>query len=140
MWPSRATDSSAKPDSEGLRLDKWLWAARFFKTRELAAKACDIGRVEVNGLRAKPSRTLRAGDSMLVKNEGGTFGIEVLELSDTRGPAATAQTLFRETEESRAAREREIEQRRNLPFDGMVPAGKPSKHARSAGERLRGRR
>ncbi len=126
-------------DTPGLRLDKWLWAARFFKTRELAAKSCDIGRVEVNGLRAKPSRNVRAGDALVVKNEGGTFGIEVLALSEVRGPVATAQTLYRETEESRINREREAEVRRSLPFDGMTAAGKPSKHARQAGERLRGR-
>ena len=123
----------------GLRLDKWLWAARFFKTRELAAKSCDIGRVEVNGQRAKPSRTVRQGDAMLVKNEGGTFGIEVLSLSDVRGPAATAQTLYHETDESRERRAKEAAQRTSFTPDGMMPVGKPSKHDRTAAQRMRGR-
>lgn len=122
-----------------IRLDKWLWAARFFKTRELAASACDIGRIEVNGQRAKPSRTVRVGDKLQVKNEAGTFGIELLDASGMRGPAAVAQGLYRESEESRVERAREAEERKTLGLDQLAGAGRPSKHDRSARDRLRGR-
>jgi ribosome-associated heat shock protein Hsp15 len=84
-----------------VRLDKWLWAARFFKTRSLAAKACEMGRIQSNGQPAKASREVRAGDMLQVKNDGGDFQVEVLALSEMRGPAAVAQTLYRETEASR---------------------------------------
>ena len=125
--------------AEGLRLDKWLWAARFFKTRELAAKSCDIGRIEVNGLRAKPSRTVRLGDALVIKNEGGTYEVEVLVLSENRGPAAQAQTLFRESEESRRRRELEAAERKAAAPDGMAAPGKPSRRDRSSMDRLRRR-
>jgi len=85
-------------------MDKWLWAARFFKTRSLASRACDLGRIESNGLRAKPAREVRCGDKLVIQNEGGRFEIEVLAVSDIRGPAAIAQTLYRETDASREAR------------------------------------
>ncbi len=87
-----------------VRIDKWLWAARFFKTRGLAARACELGRVQSNGLRAKPAREVHAGDRLRVENEGGVFEIEVLELSDMRGPAAVAQKLYHESDASREAR------------------------------------
>jgi len=80
-----------------VRIDKWLWAARFFKTRSLASKACDLGRIHSNGIQAKPAREVRAGDMLTVRNEGGEFQVEVLTLSEMRGPAAVAQTLYRET-------------------------------------------
>ena len=76
-----------------VRTDKWLWAARFFKTRALAIKACDLGRVQANGLRVKPARDVHSGDMLRIENEGGIFEIEVLQLSEMRGPAAVAQTL-----------------------------------------------
>ena len=82
-------------------MDKWLWVGRFFKTRSLAAKACELGRIEADGQRSKAAREVRVGDRLKVKNDGGDFEIEVLVLSDIRGPAAVAQTLYRETEESR---------------------------------------
>jgi len=85
---------------DGTRIDKWLWAARFFKTRELASKACEMGRITSNGVRAKSAREVRAGDRLQVKNEAAEFEIEVLALSQQRGPAAVAQTLYRETEAS----------------------------------------
>ena len=78
-----------------VRMDKWLWAARFFKTRALAARACDLGRVESNGQKAKAAREVRAGDMLQVKNDGGDFQVEVLVLSEMRGPAAVARTLYR---------------------------------------------
>src|ERR1022692_3806580 len=84
-----------------VRMDKWLWAARFFKTRSLAARACELGRIESNGIAAKPAREVRAGDLVQVKNDTGDFRLEVLALSEMRGPAAVAQTLYRETEASR---------------------------------------
>ena len=87
-----------------VRMDKWLWAARFFKTRTLAARACELGRIESNGQRAKAARDVRVGDMLRVTNDGGDFVVEVLLLSDVRGPAAVAQTLYRETEASREMR------------------------------------
>jgi ribosome-associated heat shock protein Hsp15 len=84
----------------GVRLDKWLWAARFFKTRTLAAKACELGRIEADHQPARSSREVRAGDLLSIKTEGGDFQVEVLALSDMRGPASVAQTLYRETEAS----------------------------------------
>ena len=74
-----------------MRIDKWLWAARFFKTRALAAKACDLRRVRMHDIEAKPAREVRAGDMLQVKTEGGEYEVEVLGLSEMRGPAAVAQ-------------------------------------------------
>ena len=87
-----------------VRMDKWLWAARFFKTRSLAARACELGRIEANGQQAKRSREIRVGDLLQVKNDGGEFLVEVLLLSEIRGPAVIAQTLYRETAASRESR------------------------------------
>ncbi len=123
----------------GVRMDKWLWAARFFKTRSLAARACELGRVESNGQAAKPAREIRAGDMLRVKNDGGTFEIEVLALSEIRGPAAVAQTLYRETEASREARQRLAEQRSAMPNFEFEREGRPSKRDRRVINRLRGR-
>src|ERR1700752_1019409 len=87
-----------------MRIDKWLWAARFFKTRALAARACELGRVLSNGQPMKPARMIHAGSQLAITTEGGQFQVEVLGLSETRGPAAAAQALYRESEESKAAR------------------------------------
>ena len=87
-----------------MRIDKWLWAARFFKTRSLASRACDLGRISIGGQQVKPARELRIDDSLTVKNDSGDFQIEVLGLSELRGPASVAQTLYRETEESKEQR------------------------------------
>src|SRR5215472_8778222 len=112
----------------GVRIDKWLWAARFFKTRSIAEKACELGRVESNGQHAKPAREVKPGDMLRVKTEGGVFVVEVLGLSEMRGPAPVAQALYRETEESKEARRREAEARRMEPhFEGYREGGKPSK-------------
>src|SRR5215467_7285419 len=89
---------------DSVRMDKWLWAARFFKTRALAARACDLGRISSNGQLAKPARDVRVGDKLQVKNDSGDFQVEVLLLSEMRGPAAVAQTRYRETEASRELR------------------------------------
>jgi ribosome-associated heat shock protein Hsp15 len=123
----------------GVRLDKWLWAARFFKTRSLAARACELGRIESNGHPAKPAREVRIGDSLLVKNDGGDFQVEVLALSEMRGPAAVAQTLYRETEASRELRLKLAEERKAMPHFEALREGKPSKRDRREIDRLRGR-
>jgi len=113
-----------------VRIDKWLWAARFFKTRALASKACDLGRIHSNGISAKPAREVRVGDMLQVVNEGGEFKIEVLLLSEMRGPAAVAQTLYRETEESKAARIKLAEERKAMQLYAPLPEHRPSKRDR----------
>jgi ribosome-associated heat shock protein Hsp15 len=123
----------------GVRMDKWLWAARFFKTRTLARRACDIGRIECNGQRAKAAREVRAGDLLQVKNEGGDFEVEVLALSEMRGPAAVAQTLYRETEASRESRLKLAEERKAAPHFETLREGRPSKRDRRKIDRLRHR-
>ncbi len=96
----------------GVRIDKWLWAARFFRTRALASRACDLGRIQSNGNAAKASREVRLGDMLRVKTEGASFEVEVLALSEIRGPAAVAQTLYSETEASREMRVKLEEERK----------------------------
>lgn len=123
----------------GVRIDKWLWAARFFKTRSIAAHACELGRIQSNGIVAKPAREVKVGDALRVKNDGGEFQIEVLALSEMRGPAAVAQTLYRETEESKAARQKLIEDRRAMPTFDWEFEGRPSKRDRRNINKLRGR-
>lgn len=114
----------------GVRIDKWLWAARFFKTRALASKACDLGRIHSNNVEAKPAREVRVADMLHVKNEGGEFEIEVLELSEMRGPAAAAQKLYRETEASKAARMKLAEERKAMQQFAPIPTHRPSKRDR----------
>ena len=123
----------------GVRMDKWLWAARFFKTRTLAARACDLGRIESNGQPAKPAREVRIGDRLGVKSDAGDFQVEVLALSEMRGPAAVAQTLYRETEASRESRRQLAEERKAMPHFVAPREGKPSKRDRRKIDRLRGR-
>lgn len=121
-------------------MDKWLWAARFYKTRSLAARACELGRVVSHGVSAKPAREVKVGDRLRVKNDSGEFEIEVLGLSEMRGPAPVAQTLYRESEESKAARARAQEERKTMPyFEAIFSEGKPSKKDRRDINRLRGR-
>ena len=122
-----------------VRLDKWLWAARFFKTRALAAKVCDMGRVTTNGNTAKASRDVRLGDVLQVKTERDDLQVEVLLLSEVRGPAALAQTFYRETEASRALRLKLEEQRKSMPEPEALREGKPSKRDRRELDRFRGR-
>jgi ribosome-associated heat shock protein Hsp15 len=122
-----------------MRMDKWLWAARFFKTRALAARACELGRIASNGQPAKPSRDIRAGDRLQVKSDSGDFQVEVLLLSEVRGPAAVGQTLYRETEASRELRQKLIDERKALSQFETLPEGKPSKRDRRELARLRGR-
>ena len=121
----------------GVRMDKWLWAARFFKTRSLASRACDLGRIEANGQQAKASREVRVGDLLQVKNDGGEFQVEVVLLSEIRGPAMIAQTLYRETEASRELRLKLAEERKAMPNYEALREGKPSKRDRRKLDRLR---
>ena len=123
----------------GVRMDKWLWAARFFKTRSLAARACELGRIESNGQGAKPAREVRVGDLLQVKSASGEFQVEVLALSEMRGPAAVAQTLYRETEASRELRLKLAEERKAMPHFEPLRQGKPSKRDRREINRFRGR-
>jgi len=120
----------SSPGLTSVRIDKWLWAARFFKTRALAQKACELGRIHSNDIQAKPSREIRVGDMLRVKNEGGEFHIEVLALSAMRGPAAVAQGLYRETEESIAARQKAAEERKAMQEFAPIPERRPSKRDR----------
>jgi ribosome-associated heat shock protein Hsp15 len=113
-----------------MRLDKWLWAARFFKTRALASKSCDLGRIQSNGVRAKPARDVHAGDRLQIENEGGTFVVDILELSQIRGPAAVAQTLYRETEASREARAKLAAERKATEQYLPLPSRRPTKRDR----------
>jgi len=120
-------------------MDKWLWAARFFKTRSIAARACELGRIASNGRPAKAAREVRVGDMLQVKNDSGDFQVEVLLLSDMRGPAPVAQTLYRETEASRASRAKLAEERKTMPYFEAVGEGRPSKRDRRVLNRFRGR-
>jgi ribosome-associated heat shock protein Hsp15 len=113
-----------------VRMDKWLWAARFFKTRSLAARACELGRIQSNGQPAKAAREVRIGDMLRVTNDGGDFEIKVLLLSESRGPASIAQTLYRETEASQELRLKVAAERRAMKQFEELPAGRPSKRDR----------
>jgi ribosome-associated heat shock protein Hsp15 len=115
---------------DSVRIDKWLWAARFFKTRAQASKACDLGRILSNEIVAKAAREVRIGDKLEVKNEGGDFQIEVLALSQMRGPAAVAQTLYRESEASKAARAQLAAERKAMHEFAPLPEHRPTKRDR----------
>ena len=122
-----------------MRIDKWLWAARFFKTRALAAKACELSRVQCNGQPSKAAREVRVGDLLQVRNSGGDYQVEVLLLSEVRGPAIVAHTLYRETEESKELRRKAAEERKAMPPFEAFREGKPSKRDRRELDQLRGR-
>lgn len=125
--------------ADAVRLDKWLWAARFYKSRSLAAHACELGRVRSAGQPVKPARDVHVGDMLQVKNDSGEFEIEVLGLSEMRGPAPIAQLLYRETEASRELRFRLAAQRKAMPSFETTRVGKPSKRDRREIDRLRRR-
>ena len=122
-----------------VRTDKWLWAARFFKTRALAARACDLRRIQSNGRPAKPAREVRIADMLRITNDGGDFEVEVLLLSEVRGPASVAQTLYRETEASRELRQKVAAERKAMKQFEELPAGRPSKRDRRRIIQFRGR-
>ena len=123
----------------GVRMDTWLWAARFFKTRPLAKRACELGRILSNGQPAKAAREVRIGDQLRVTNDGGDFQVEVLLLSEVRGPAQVAQTLYRETAESREMRQKVAAEQKAMRLFEVLPEGRPSKRDRRHIIRFRGR-
>ena len=123
----------------GVRIDAWLWAARFFKTRTLAKKNCDLGRILSNGMVAKAAREVRMADMLRISTEGGEFEVEVLGLSDVRGPASEAQKLYRETEASKETRLKVAAERKAAREWEVLPQGRPSKRDRKRIIQFRGR-
>jgi len=122
-----------------LRIDKWLWAARFYKTRSLACDEVDKGRVLVNGAAVKPAREVKPGDSIQVRTGPVTRTVTVLTISDKRGPAPVAALLFQETPESQRLRQQAAEQHRLAPEPALtLTQGRPTKRDRRDGEKLRG--
>ena len=113
-----------------VRIDKWLWAARFFKTRSLAARACERGRIQSNNQLAKAAREVRVGDVLHIKTDSGDFQVKVILLSEVRGPAAVAHTLYEETEASRELRIKAAEERKAIRNFAPAPEGRPSKRDR----------
>src|SRR5258708_1986146 len=122
-----------------VRMDKWLWAARLFKTRALAARACALGRIQSNGQPAKAGRETRIGDRLQVTKDSGAFEMEVLLLSEVRGPASVAQPFYRETAASRELRLKVAAERKAMNQFEELPAGKPSKRDRRKIIQFRGR-
>src|SRR6266699_3449357 len=120
-------------------MDKWRWSARFFKTRTLSARACELGRTPCNGQPAKPAREVHVGDMLRVTNDGGDFQVEILLLSEVRGPASVAQTLYRETEASRELRLKVATECKAMRQFEELPAGRPSKRDRRKIIQFRGR-
>jgi ribosome-associated heat shock protein Hsp15 len=121
-------------------MDKWLWAARFFKTRALAAKACDLGRIRTRDIEAKPARDVHVGDMLRIRTEGGEFEVEVLGLSEMRGPASIAQSLYRETDASKELRHKLAEERKAMQQYAPLPERRPSKRDRRRIIQFRGGR
>lgn len=134
---SRKPDPDDDAGHERLRLDKWLWAARFFKTRTLASDAIDAGRIQVNGARAKPSREVHVGDQLDIQAPEVRYSVVVQALSGRRGPAEEARRLYAETADSLARREREREQRRLAPEPSQMLHGRPTKTQRREIDRMR---
>jgi ribosome-associated heat shock protein Hsp15 len=125
--------------SENIRLDKWLWAARFFKTRSLATEAINGGHVHLNGGRVKPSRSVKLDDEVRIRKGSLELTVHIRALSDKRGPASVAQTLYEETEGSHQQRELHSEQRRLLAAATPHPEKRPSKRDRRHIIRFKGR-
>jgi ribosome-associated heat shock protein Hsp15 len=126
-----AKSPSSTPDDNGVRLDKWLWAARFFKTRSLATQEIDKGRIQVNGQAAKPARELKPGDRLEMRQGPVTRSIVVLALSHQRGPAPVAQALYEETAESVARRDEAAKQRKLASEPALaIEQGRPTKKDR----------
>lgn len=127
-----STDAAAR-----LRIDKWLWAARFFKTRTLATDAVNLGRIHLNGDTVKPSRELRVGDVVRIEVDRLIWEVEVLGLCEVRGPASVAQSLYRETEDSRRARDDELARRKLFREPAAELHGRPTKRDRRVIGKLR---
>jgi len=126
--------------ADKMRLDKWLWAARFYKTRSLAAQEIGKGRVQVNDQPAKPARDIAVGDRITVRKEDPAMQVNVQALSAVRGPAPVARQLYKETPESLAARERAAEMRRLAPEPAQsITAGRPTKRDRRLIGQIRGK-
>jgi ribosome-associated heat shock protein Hsp15 len=134
----RGDDAAASEPGGGVRIDKWLWAARFYKTRSLAADAITSGKIELNGERTKPAKTVKAGDILRIRQ--GVFEqiVAVKALSGSRGPAKVAQTLYEETAESAAARAK-LAERMRYEMPAGTDTGRPSKKDRRDISRLRRR-
>lgn len=115
---------------DNVRIDKWLWAARFFKTRTQASDAVDNGKVRIDRDRIKPARTVRAGEILLIDNGSTEWEVEVRALSDKRGSAAIAQTLYAETEQSQQKRQQQAEQRKLFHEPSITIKGRPTKRDR----------
>jgi ribosome-associated heat shock protein Hsp15 len=115
---------------EQVRIDKWLWAARFFKTRSMAARAVSGGHVHVGGRRVKPSRIVQVGDQLEIRRGLSEFVVTVLDISDRRGPASVARQLYEETPDSIRRREMKAEERRLARTDAPAPLRKPDKRDR----------
>jgi ribosome-associated heat shock protein Hsp15 len=113
-----------------VRIDKWLWAARFFKTRSLAARACELSRVHSGGQPVRPAHDVRVGDMLKVQTPGGDYEVEVILLSDVRGPAPVARTLYQETEASKELRLKVAAERKAMAIYAPAPAHRPSKRDR----------
>ena len=128
-----STDASAR-----LRIDKWLWATRFFKTRSLAATAVEKGQVRIGGATVKPARDVRIGDLVEIEIERMVWQVEVLGLCDVRGPASVAQTLYAETADSKAKRQQELERRKTYREPAEALQGRPTKRDRRIIDRLSG--
>ena len=122
-----------------MRIDKWLWAARFFKTRSIASDAVDGGHVELNGERAKPAKSVTPGDVLRIRVNQNTFVVHVRALAERRGPASEARQLYEETSESRVERERLAEQRRLAPAPAYEEGGRPTKRDRRDMSRVKRR-
>lgn len=120
-----------------VRIDKWLWAARFFKTRAAAQQAVEGGKVKLNGERTKPAKDLKVGDRLVIHAGTVAWTIAVAQLSDKRGPAAVARTLYEEDEASRALREEQIALRRLAASPDQERSGRPTKRERRQLERWR---
>ncbi|MBA1360639.1 RNA-binding S4 domain-containing protein [Burkholderia gladioli] len=130
---------STEPGAK-LRIDKWLWAARFFKTRSLATDAVEKGRVRIGGAAVKPSKDVRVGDRVEITIETVVWELDVLGICDTRGPASIAQTLYAETAQGRAKRLAELERRRHYREPAAELHGRPTKRDRRIIDKLSGGR
>ena len=116
--------------NDSIRIDKWLWAARFFKTRSLATDAVDGGKIRINGERIKPARGVKIGDRLDIDNGATEWEVEVRALADKRGSASVAQTLYAETEKSIGERQKKAEQRKFFREPGEAIKGRPTKRDR----------